>query len=346
MRYISLIVITLLSAACKKDKPESENTASLKHGLLVLNEGLFQLNNSSMTWLDTDAGTANASFFEEKAGRKLGDTGNDIQRYGGKVYVVVNVSSTVEVLDATSGASIKQISFIENNTAKQPRSIAFYGPHAFVSCFDGYVDVIDTVSLSVVQRIAVGKNPDHLISANNKIYVSNSGGLNAPVMDSTISVINPLSLMEEEKITVGLNPGKLVFANGYLYVHQRGNYGTVPSRLKKIDVGTKQIVYTSYFSPVIVESFSDKLLVAYEESQQIKLGTFSFSDTWINTNFISVSDIETLYNVQYESQNQHLYLFDARGYTVTGQIREYSNSGTLLKSYEVGLNPNSLIYFP
>jgi hypothetical protein len=137
---VVLLAAIIVLSACKKKKPDPETPTPsvLENGILVLNEGLFNQNNSSLSWIDVASGSVNGSFFEQKAGRGLGDTGNDMQRYGGKIYIVVNVSSTVEVMDAHTGASLQQISMIHNGVPKQPRSLAFYGSKMYVTCYDGY----------------------------------------------------------------------------------------------------------------------------------------------------------------------------------------------------------------
>ena len=190
MRLISLCILLVVFVACKKKTNNiNPDVSELKHGLLVLNEGLFNLNNASLSWIDLNTNSVSEDFFQQKTGRKLGDTGNDLQRYGGKIYVLVNVSSTIEVLDAKTGQSLKQIVMQENGTAKQPRNIAFYENKVFVSCFDGYVDVIDTTTFNIEKRIKVGSNPENMVVNNHRLYVSNSGGL-IPSLDSTISVID------------------------------------------------------------------------------------------------------------------------------------------------------------
>lgn len=347
IKYTFLTAVLLL-LSCKKDKPEDPEIPvdKLENGFLILNEGLFQMNNSSLSWVSDSDLSVNNSFFEGKTGRKLGDTGNDMKRYGNKIYVLVNVSSTLEVLDATTGNPIKQLSLVNGSQSKQPRSIAFFGSKAFISCFDGYVDVMDTAALEVEKRIQVGLNPDHIIATDNKIVVSNSGGLNAPLMDSTLSVIDPLSLTEETKITVGKNPGQLCYVDGSLFIQVRGNYGSIPSVLKKLNPLTYQVVDTYSFEALILEKMGSKLLIAYEDSGTIRLGLFNVeANNWEQMNFIDVSGIETLYNMHYESKNDRIYLFDAHGYTVSGEILEYSSAGSKLREFTVGLNPNALLFF-
>jgi len=343
MRLISFCLFILFLSSCKKAVTSfSPDTNVLKNGFLVLNEGLFNLNNASLSWVDLSTGKVTEDLFLQKTGRKLGDTGNDLQRYGAKVYVLVNVSSTIEVLNAHTGQSLKQIVMQENGKAKQPRNLAFYGGKVFVSCFDGYVDVLDTASLTVEKRIKVGSNPEDMVVVNQRLYVSNSGGL-IPSLDSTLSIIDCQNLVELEKIVVGKNPGKIVSQNdSVLYVHVRGNYSTIPSVLKKVNVGISKNQETIPIKISGIEKMENQLLIYTSES--VSLYDMKTNAT-IDSDFIPLNDITTFYRIQYIEALKQLFLFDANTYTNSGYIHRFSNTGQYIQKYHVGLNPNSLIYY-
>jgi len=118
-------------------------------GLYILCDGNYSLNNSTLALYDFKKNSLNTDFFQSKSGRKLGDTGNDMQRYGSKLYVVVNVSSQLEVLDARTGKVLRQIPFMDGTKARQPRTVTFWEDKAYVCSFDGTVAKIDTTTLDV-----------------------------------------------------------------------------------------------------------------------------------------------------------------------------------------------------
>jgi YVTN family beta-propeller protein len=352
MRLIKIVILILLVFGCKKKKvveTNTDNVTPLKNGMIVLCEGLFQQNNASLSWIDLSTSAIDNQFFTTKTGRFLGDTGNDMESYGGKIYVVVNVSSTIEVLDKSTGTSIKQISMMNNGISKQPRSIAFYGSNAFVSCFDGYVDVIDTSSLEVVKRIKVGLNPEGLTVSNSKLYVSNSGGLNSPKMDSTVSVIDLTNLIEYKKIKVGQNPGSILTdLEGDVYVIARGNYSSIASKMVKINTTNDDVA--AIFSEEIsgIEKMESNLLITYKSSSNSvsKVGVFDVVNEVISVpELINGANFTTLYGLQYRSSNQKIYCLDAMNYTNTGYVKVFSKSGSLENSYHVGLNPSKIIFY-
>jgi len=348
---IFLFVLGIALFSCKKKKTTPENPApeQLEQGILVLNEGLFNQNNSTLSWINTNDHSVSNSFFEDKTNRGLGDTGNDLKRYGGKIYIVVNVSSTVEILDATTGKSLQQISMINNNVPKQPRSIAFYGSKAYVSCYDGYVDVIDTTTLTITQRILVGSNPEGLAVSNGKLYVANSGGLNSPNVDSTVSVIDLTNNSELLKIVVGKNPGSVCVDNqGDVYVISRGNYSSIPSRMHKINpqTDTKETSFT--FDAAGICPMNDHFLISYYNysSGASSIGLFDTqTEQLVIANYINTTNITTLYGVHYSTSTNTIYCSDANSFTNTGSIHLFSAIGNFIRTYNVGLNPSKILVY-
>ena len=350
MRLISLIFFVILLFSCKK---KDDNTVvvseNLSNGMAVLCEGLFQQNNSIVSFINKTDGSISNTLFQDKVGRMLGDTGNDIQKYGGKIYIVVNVSSTIEVLDALTFKPITQISMIESGVAKQPRSIVFHANKAYVTCYDGFVDVIDTTNLLVEQRIQVGRNPEGMAVYNNKLYVANSGGLSAPDFDSTLSVIDLISHTELLKINIGLNPSSVVVdQQGEVYVINRGNHGTIQSSISRVNTtNDTEIDELAINATHIVPMNSNLLIANYNYTTQTS-GVAIFdpmNETISDANFISNSGITTLYGLQYNAVNGNVYISDAMGFTNTGYVREYTNSGTFIQTFHVGLNPNKIIFY-
>ena len=131
--------------------------------MYILSEGLFNLNNSTLARYSFETNACMPDYFRTMNRRGLGDTANDMGIYGGKLYVVVNVSSTVEVIDLHTGLSVGQVPFVaEDGSSRQPRAVAFDRGKAYVCSYDGTVARIDTASLQVEALAEVGRNPEDL----------------------------------------------------------------------------------------------------------------------------------------------------------------------------------------
>ena len=359
-KLIFVFMFVGLHIACKKEpvQPESNTLVSIDTtykndamGLYVLNEGLFNMNNTTLTYYDYNTGVATTDFFDMQNGRKLGDTGNDIVIYGNKMYIVVNVSSQLEVVNPYTGKSIKQIPFFNGDKPRQPRYIACSGAKAFVCSFDGTVAVIDTASLEIEKFINVGRNPDGIAVANNKVYVSNSGGLDYPNYDNTVSVIDANSLIEIKKIPVRINPYVIVPDKyGDLYVVSRGNYSDIKMCLQIIDSNTDELKYT--FPDIEVLNLAINGDTAYVYYYDFMSGSGSHimiinvkDETVISKNFISDgTTVETAYGIAVNQLTGDVFITDAKGFVNTGQVICFDKNGKKKYSFTAGLNPGHIAF--
>ena len=105
-------------------------------GFYLVNEGNMGSNKCTLDYFDYQTGLYARNFYAERNPnviKELGDVGNDIQIYGSKLYVVVNCSHKVEVLDARTGVRIGQVNI------PNCRYIRFYKGAAYVSAYVGPV---------------------------------------------------------------------------------------------------------------------------------------------------------------------------------------------------------------
>lgn len=361
VRLAVLLLLTLLVHACDDMKdiddtsggitpPEAETAE-----IYILSEGLFNLNNSSLarhTFADNRTVT---NYFLTLNHRGLGDTANDMAIYGSKLYMVVNVSSNVEVIDLHSGLSIKQIPLrAENGSSRQPRYITFYEDKAYVCSFDGTVARIDTTSLAVDGIVNARRNPDGICVQNGKLYVSNSGGLDSGSgigVDNTVSVINTATFTKIKDITVGPNPGCIhPGPNGTVIVVTRGEDVTTGNyQLVQIDSYTDE-VSKRYNEPVLNFAINDELAYLYNYNYQKQTATFKVLNLRTGQteqeNFITDgTQIRTPYGIFVNPYNGNVYITDAYSYDVKGDVLCFSPQGQLqYRLNSIGMNPNAIVF--
>ena len=346
--YQSVFVFVFCLALSSCDSKPTEEPEDSDFDVWVLNEGLWNGNNGSITAYNTSTQATTADIYSSaNNGQLLGDTPNDIQLYGSKVYVAVSVSSQINVLDAQTGVSVKQLPIAANGTGSQPRQIACHNGKVYVCCFDGSVVKIDTATLEIESTAKAGRNPDGICVANNKLYVSNSGGMDFPNYDNTVSVFDVNTLAVVKTITVRMNPTQMkADKNGNIYLVSIGNYDDTPSALQRINTTTDQV--EELFEGISgFDMYNDYLYFYYAD---FMLGTTFqifdiLQDSIVNKNFISGGDLPTTPNgISVNPRTGDVYIFDALDYKSTGDVYCFDKNGNKKFTFEAGIIPKKAIF--
>jgi hypothetical protein len=235
IKFIKLInivfAVVLLFVSCEDDnKGTSITSGDYINGLYVMCEGTMGYNNATLDFFSLKDSVISKDVFSKVNNQGLGETANDMISVGNDVFVVVNGSASVMVVDKKTCKLKKMIKVVNDaNVNRQPRHIIYYNSAVYVSCFDGNIVKISTDDYSIKEVLATGgRNPEGMAEMNGMLYVANSGGLSYPNYDNTVSVINLSSFSFVKKITVSSNPTIVKTYNNKIYVLSFGDYSTIP----------------------------------------------------------------------------------------------------------------------
>jgi DNA-binding beta-propeller fold protein YncE len=375
MRHLKFLIYLLafllvIVSACRKDpqplpseitKIEPEPTSAIK-GFYLVNEGNMNMNKASLDYMDLVNGIYTRNLYNQvnpEVTKGLGDVGNDIGRYGSKLYVVVNVSNKVEVLNIKTGKKIGQINITNC------RYITFNNGKAYVSAYlgrvgdpnapNGIVAEIDTIALKVNRTMEVGRQPEEMAIIGSKLYVANSGGYSPPDYENTVSVIDLPSFKEIKRIEVAINLHRIKADRyGDLYVTSRGDYYTIPSKLFVIDTQTDQIkkVFNIAAGNLAID---DDYAYIYstewnyiEGKNKITYNMINVKDeTLMDRKFISdgtEKDIKIPYGIAVNPGSKDVYVTDAKDYVTPGKLHCYSPEGRLKWSVNTGDIPAHIAF--
>ncbi|HET7000563.1 MAG TPA: DUF5074 domain-containing protein [Puia sp.] len=338
------IILTFLYS-CSKDNTPAPPPAPPKvtTGVFVLNQGTFGMNNTTLTYYDFAAGTQTTDFFKNVNGFGLGDTGSDFIIYGSKMFIVMNVSGYVAVANGITAKFIDTISFKNAGVNRGPENIVAADGHVFVSSTDGTVAVIDTSSLAVIKYIKVGSNPAQMAVAGDILYVSNTGGYNAPKYDSTVSVSPLNSLTETGRIVVGINPGSIATDNaGNIYIACTGDYVAVKPRLVKVNINssTIQSVDSAFGN---IRYYNSNLFTTGGYLGAANVGIFNTTNLGsVRSSFITDGTvIENPYGLDIDPATGDVYVGDAKDYNSSGEVFCFDKTGKKKFSFSCspGISP-------
>ncbi len=381
-RFLLLIyILPILSGivGCREDElvvpteydiiPETPAPDTGIRGFYIVNEGNMGSNKCTLDYFDYFTGLYARNFYAERNPsviKELGDVGNDIGIYGSKLYVVVNCSHKVEVMDAASGVRIGQIDI------PNCRYIRFHRGNAYVSSYVGPVLIdanapkgavykVDTLSLKVTDKVTVGYQPEEMEIIDDYMYVANSGGYRVPNYDYTVSVIQMIDFKQVQQIPVGINLHRLKKDRyGKLWVTSRGDYQSRPSRLYVMQKkpGFNQMIVSDTI-PVACSNmafFGDYMYYyATEWNNFTASNTISYGKIDILTkevvsqNFITdgtEKEIIIPYGIAIHPETGDIFITDAKNYVSSGTLYCFTPDGKKKWSVRTGDIPAHITFLP
>ncbi len=346
-KILLILAVSILWISCKKD-PEPEVGSKFEHGIFCVNEGLFQQNNASISFFQTDSQKVNQHVFASINGRGLGDTANDAIFYyfKGKPYyaVAVDVSSQIEIIDAVTLKSVKQISVFDSGSSRSPRSLEFYNNHLYSLNFDGTISVIDLSSFDITKTISVGLNPDNSIIIGDELFCVNSGGLNAPDYDNTVSVIDLNANIVTQTFETAINCSDIIKDDqNNIYLLSRGNYSSVTPKVLRIDPISKSATEI-LDADVLGIAYFNNVVYFYDETQKAVFKYNTSSQTTESSKFIDCSDFDNFYGIYINTTTKTFFLVDANGYVNSSTVHQYNHLGQHQYSFTSGLNTGQLLF--
>lgn len=374
IQYIlfSFLTLLLVATSCREDElvvPTEydiigdETPDSDIRGLYLVNEGNMGSNKCTLDYYDYRTGLYSRNFYSEKNPnviKELGDVGNDIGIYGSKLYVVVNCSHKVEVLDARSGVRIGQVDI------PNCRYVRFHRGKAYVSAYVGPVLIdpsapkgavfeVDTAALAVTRKVTVGYQPEEMEIVDDYMYVANSGGYRAPDYETKLSVIDAATMTVESEIEVAPNLQYVVVdSQRRLWISSRGDYRAIPGRLYCYDIEAHRIVKDIDVNVTSIWVDGDSIYTigsAWNDNTQTYANTYGIIDTrrmeQMSDCFITDGTEQNMMHpagVAVNPLTKEIFVTDARNYVNPGYLYCFTPEGTMKWRVRTGDIPSCIAF--
>ena len=142
---------------------------SLHEGIYVLNEGNFQSGNATIDFIDVFNNVYYSDVFKQANNKALGDVLQSMNVINDKLYLVVNNSGKIEVIDKSNFKSISTITGL-----RSPRYIkAVSSNKAYISdLYDNAITVLDLSNNSVLKKITFPSWTENMILSGNNMVVT------------------------------------------------------------------------------------------------------------------------------------------------------------------------------
>lgn len=348
MKHIlKMLMVTLVVVHIYGCNPDDNVMPAGKYenGVLIINEGNFTDGDGSVSFYNPDTEDIHLKIFKEENGRPFGGLLQSVTVHNGKAYLIDNLGSKIEVVEA---GSFKWETTISEDLSL-PRFFAAIDNKAYVSNWgpyapdftspDSYIAVIDLDNMKVIKKIDVNSAPEGIIVVGEKLFVSSQ-------TTSEISIIDTGTDTITGTIPVGFGPAHFVTdSQGRIWVACTGGV------LYAINPVTEEIA-----ASVEIENLTGRISIN-QNTQSIYLLTstwapdYSYTENEVVTlNTGSPDEVRkifatrNLYGLGVDSASGVIYLANSNAFLGNGTIIKINPEGTETGNFPAGRGPNGFVF--
>ena len=337
---LNIIIVIVLSAttACTKNSPDPDTgLPAFDNGFFIVNEGNFTWGNGSLDYFSYDSLYVYQGVFNKIAQKVLGDVAMRLTRHENLLYIVVNNSGKIEVLDLEKKEHHATI-----NGLVSPRDIKIISHNRAIvsSLYSDSLALVDLDASLVREYINIGKSSECILLNDENIFVSNWSE------ENTVTVLSRSDLTLVKSIETAPEPSEMISDNnGRIWVICSGGYlNQYYPELVAIDPVTLEISKRLTFgkkedspSELVINSAGDTLYY-------LNGGIFRMScnadelpaDPW------QLADGRTFYRLGFEAQMNAIIATDALDYVQKGYFYIYTRDGREQGKYRAGIIPGKI----
>lgn len=354
LTMFSVLALSAGFTSCDDDDEEWDptgggNVSFAETRAFVLNEGSWNANNASLVYFDWKQDSVlGVDIYLKQNGRQLGDVGQDVIAVGDNMYVCLNGSNYVAKLN---GYGIEQgrVSFTSYANLGAVRYAVEKDGYLYVSSYGGYVSKIDAKTMTYVDSVKVGNNPEQVVVSDGKVYCINGGW----GYDNRLSIID-LKTFKAENVETVYNGERVLTYNGRVFIQGYGAaYPDYDYQIGEYDVKTKS--YTRLATATNAVVGNDKIYLANSETDWTTYATsvtFSYYDLKSNklvaSSFLTDAPEElassSVYGMSVNPYTGDIYVLTS-SYTSNGWIYHFDKNGRFVKKLSsFGISPRKIVF--
>lgn len=345
---LAIAVITVAAfSSCKRDEPNPDQGTTIRtytpgQGFFVLNEGGFNAGNSSISYYMLNGSEAGQTFnhlFAAANGVPLGDVAQSITMINNQLFVVVNNSSKIAVMNPANLQTVRTITGLYG-----PRNILqVNNTTAFISqMYSDQIAVFDLSTSTITGSLTLGVTSEAMALVNGKVYVTSQESDKLYVIDPAQSYAIDSSAV----IAPGGN-SMLTDANGKLWILAYGYWATsAPGGLYRVDPATNVVEaampFTTFDFPTHLGAnpAGDSLYFL-----NFDVFRMAITDATLPASGYISGVGHAFYTIGLLPNSSNVFVGDAVDYVQSGLIFRYDAAGTQVDVDTVGVNPNNFLLY-
>lgn len=342
MKKLILPLFTLLLLSSCDDKKNNTDDFPIppkaEGVVFIANEGNYQFGNATLSIIDQNTNTVTENVFETVNKRKLGDVLQSVTVHKDLVYLIMNNSQKIEVINPANYTAVATI-----NGFTSPRYMVAKNEKAYVSeYYANAVRVIDLPSKKISKTITIPGWSEEMEWVGDELFVCNANRDKIYVINTTMDEI-------KDSISVGMEPVSIsADAVGKLWVLCKGNKTkSINPALIKIDIATKVVELN--LKAGNYEDGASKLRMSADKKQffWISGSVFSMSvfDNQIPIVPFVLNNGNAFYGLGVDPYKNEVYVSDAIDYVQKSTVLRFSINGSPKGQFKAGINTGNFAFY-
>lgn len=332
LRLLYLLFAVTLISSCEKNETDTP-LPTTGNGVYILNEGNYLFGNAKVSYYNKADGSVTEDVFQPANNRPLGDVLQSMYIRNGKIYLVVNNSHKIEVVDTGTFVSTAIITGLGAPRYFLPVS----NTKAYVTDYENThaISVIDLNTNTVTGAIPCQGWTEELIAINDKAFITN-------LRSNKVYVVNTTTDQMEDSITVSYASNSIVEdKNGKVWTLCSGDeQKNFHAGLHRIHPGTLQVELSLPFPNLSDNPWRLEINATRDTLYFLNKSVFrmAISATTLPAAFIAQGN-HNFYNIGIDPETNIIYVADAIDFVQRGIIYRYTPDGMLLDSFYAGIVP-------
>lgn len=333
-KSIYILLILFSSFSCQNDgayfgpvytEKDTVGNVNLEKSIIIGCEGNFQYSNASLSIIDLDRGEVHNNLYRNANDRSIGDVLQSIQMQGDSLFVVMNNSGSVKILNSKTFEEIDSFDGFVS-----PRHLQFVGKHEFfvTDLYSNKLIRFNYRTKQIVSEIETEGWQEEMILSDDKLYISNIDKERIDVLDFGSEILI-------DSIMLSFKP---------TFIRQMNNSEIIAAGLNRND--------ESFLAKISLESLTVK--EQKMPSSLIGIDVYNGEIYWCNAKSILKVDMEnnisvrmlefsitTPYSFRIHPIEGYIVITDASDYISNGGVILYELSGHKIGEFEVGIIPQA-----
>jgi glutamine cyclotransferase len=338
--YIFTFILPGLSGCMDDDMRPVSVFDTDGNGVFIACEGNFMYGNASLTYYDMQNRDVTNQAFLQANGIPLGDVAQDLLLHNGLLWVSLNNSGKLYVIDPSNFKHSGKVSGLTSPRYMLPVD----DDEIWVSdLYSGHISVVNAKTFDVTHSIPLNNDGSNTHNAEEMLRYDDKVICNAWSYDNYLFFIDIESRKVTDSIETAWQPKKICLdKSGKLWVLSDGGYegspfGHNPASLQRIDPESGEIESTLSFadasSPtdISLNSAGDSLFL-------INRHVYKFPITSMDTGAHIISGKgHNFYSIK--DKGDVFFLSDAGNYLDPGTVYIYNSSSIMVDSIKTGIIP-------